>query len=54
LLIIGAAIAALVYVLYKNIHGVAYPYKWFPYVVLGWLFSARRSSPWPPGLPAHG
>ncbi|TMH52949.1 MAG: APC family permease, partial [Betaproteobacteria bacterium] len=37
LLIIGAAIAALVYVLYKNIHGVAYPYKWFPYLVLGWL-----------------
>ena len=36
-LIIAIAVAALVYVLYKNVKGVAYPYKWFPYVVLGWL-----------------
>ena len=35
--IIAAAIAALVYVLYKNVRGVPYPYKYFPYVVLGWL-----------------
>jgi amino acid transporter len=31
------AIAALVYVEYKNIKGTAYPYDRFPYVVLGWL-----------------
>jgi amino acid transporter len=37
LLIIGAAIAALVYVIYKNVVGVVYPYKWFPYVVLAWI-----------------
>ena len=37
LTIIGAAIAALVYVEYKNIKGTAYPYDRFPYVVLAWL-----------------
>jgi amino acid transporter len=50
LLIIGAAIAALVYVLYKNIHGVAYPYKWFPYVVLGWLVLGAAIIALAPGL----
>ena len=37
LTIIGIAIAALVYVEYKNIKGTAYPYDRFPYVVLAWL-----------------
>jgi len=50
LLIIGAAIAALVYVLHKNIHGVAYPYKWFPYVVLGWLVLGAAIIGLAPGL----
>jgi amino acid transporter len=31
------AIGALVYVEYKNVHGIPYPYDKFPYVVLGWL-----------------
>jgi amino acid transporter len=31
------AIGALVYVEYKNVHGIPYPYDRFPYVVLGWL-----------------
>jgi hypothetical protein len=50
LLIIGAAIAALVYVLYTNIHGVAYPYKWFPYDVLGWLVLGAAIIGLAPGL----
>jgi hypothetical protein len=50
LLIIGAAIAALVCVLYKNIHGVAYPYKWFPYVVLGCLVLGAAIIGLAPGL----
>ena len=33
----GDCVAALVYVEYKNIHGIPYPYDRFPYVVLGWL-----------------
>jgi amino acid transporter len=37
IVIFTVAIAALVYVEYKNIHGIPYPYDRFPYVVLGWL-----------------
>lgn len=37
LAIFVVAIGALVYVEYKNIHGIPYPYDKFPYVVLGWL-----------------
>ena len=35
--IFSLAIAALIYVEYKNVKGTAYPYNRFPYVVLGWL-----------------
>jgi len=35
--IFTVAIGALVYVEYKNVHGITYPYDKFPYVVLGWL-----------------
>ena len=37
LAIFTIAIGALVYVEYKNVHGIPYPYDRFPYVVLGWL-----------------
>jgi amino acid transporter len=40
LAIFVVAIGALVYVEYKNIHGIPYPYDKFPYVVLGWLVLA--------------
>ena len=36
-IIFAVAIGALVYVEYKNVHGISYPYNRFPYVVLGWL-----------------
>jgi amino acid transporter len=38
--IFTVAIGALIYVEYKNIHGIPYPYDKFPYVVLGWLLLA--------------
>ena len=37
LAIFTVAIGALVYVEYKNVHGITYPYNRFPYVVLAWL-----------------
>jgi len=37
LAIFTVAIGALVYVEYKNVHGIPFPYDRFPYVVLGWL-----------------
>jgi amino acid transporter len=37
LIIFTIAIGALVYVEYKNVHGIPYPYDKFPYIVLGWL-----------------
>jgi amino acid transporter len=37
IVIFTVAIGALVYVEYKNVHGIPYPYDKFPYVVLGWL-----------------
>jgi amino acid transporter len=37
LAIFTIAIAALVYVEYKNIKGTAWPYDRFPFIVLGWL-----------------
>jgi len=37
LAIFTVAIGALVYVEYKNVHGIPYPYDKFPYLVLGWL-----------------
>ena len=40
IVIFTVAIGALVYVEYKNIHGIPYPYDKFPYVVLGWLVLA--------------
>jgi amino acid transporter len=40
LAIFTVAIGALVYVEYKNVHGIPYPYDRFPYVVLGWLVLA--------------
>src|SRR5204863_530158 len=48
--ILGAAVAALVYVIYKNVRGVPYPYKWFPYVVLGWLVLGGAIIAAAPGL----
>ena len=30
-------LAFMLYTIYKNVVGVAGPYVWFPYVVLGWL-----------------
>ena len=50
LAIIAIAIAALVYVLYKNVAGVAYPYKWFPYLVLAWLVIGAAIVVAAPGL----
>src|SRR5439155_329593 len=40
LAIFTVAIGALVYVEYKNVHGIPYPYDRFPYVILGWLVLA--------------
>jgi hypothetical protein len=40
LAIFTIAIAALVYVEYKNIKGTAWPYDRFPFIVLGWLLLA--------------
>src|SRR5438477_655585 len=48
--ILAAAVAALVYVIYKNVRGVPYPYKWFPYVVLGWLVLGGAIIAAAPGL----
>src|SRR2546423_525595 len=37
LAIFTIAIGALIYVEYKNVHGIPYPYDKFPYILLGWL-----------------
>jgi amino acid transporter len=50
IVIFTVAIAALVYVEYKNVHGIPYPYDRFPYIVLGWLVLAIVIMVVSPGL----
>ena len=45
--------AFVLYTLYKNVVGVAYPYKWFPYLVGGWLLLGLAVVVLAPGLAAR-